>query len=1005
MKLKSLVVILLLIIFGNQSFTQNLSGEIQDNPSYIEACEIYNSGNYVAAMHLFEKLYASNTDEDNFSQKANSLYFLAVCYEKTGNVQSAEKYLYEFLDLYPESINNQSAKWELAGICFDKKNYKAALQLYENVNIFKLNAEEKEKFFFNKGYCYLKIDDLDNAASCFFEIKDNKSDIGKAAAYYYAHISFDKQNYESALQTFQKLVDDAEFGTTSTHYIVRILYVQGKYDEIISMADNIKLLKNKKNSAETEKIIADAYFQTGNYDKALPALLKTASSASRYQNYQIAYCYFKNNDFAKAIPYFEKATSTNDELGQNAFYHLGLCNLKTNNKKFAATAFREAHKLNYNEQIKENALFNYVNIVYETGFDPYNEAISALQQFIDDNPASQHLDDAYSFLANLYLSTKNYKNALNYIDKLDVKTPELKIAHQKITYSTALETFEAGKYEDAISMFRTSHKYGLDKTISASAAYWIAESYYKSGNYSAAIEEYKSFLKMPLAYDLDIYNNANYSLGYCYFKQKNYVDAEKFFRKFINSRTHSDKLLLSDAWNRVGDCYFIQHQYSQAVKSYNQTIELKTGKVDYAYYYKAVAYGATGSLDAKISTLQEFLKMSKTTSFRSNALFELANTYTLNENVNQAITTYKQVITDYPNTTFSVKSKQKIGLLYYAQNKYDNALSYLKDVVVSYPGTIEANESLASLKNIYIELNRVDDYMAFVNSSTNIVTSVSEADSMSFASAQNLFAARKYAEAKPILQNYIAVFHSGAFLPTVYFYLAECYFFEEKYDSAQIYYRNVTDSPKTMFTETAEIQSAKIYFYNQDYENSAKLYEKIIQQSDYDYVINEAKIALMRCYDELSEYDKLYSLSKEVINIPEIEAAVYEEAKLNIAHSQFGLGKYDTAYSEFLSFAEKYKTEKGAEAKYFCAFIDYLSDDYQKSEKEIFELVENYNSYDYWVARSFILLADVYVKTDNVFQAKQTLQSIVDNYEGEDLKLEAKSKLKAIEALDENIDN
>ncbi len=50
-----------------------------------------------------------------------------------------------------------------------------------------------------------------------------------------------------------------------------------------------------------------------------------------------------------------------------------------------------------------------------------------------------------------------------------------------------------------------------------------------------------------------------------------------------------------------------------------------------------------------------------------------------------------------------------------------------------------------------------------------------------------------------------------------------------------------------------------------------------------------------------------------------------------------------------------------------------------------FEFIDEFSSYDYWLAKSFILLADIYTITGDLFQAKQTLQSIIDNYEGAEL--------------------
>lgn len=58
-------------------------------------------------------------------------------------------------------------------------------------------------------------------------------------------------------------------------------------------------------------------------------------------------------------------------------------------------------------------------------------------------------------------------------------------------------------------------------------------------------------------------------------------------------------------------------------------------------------------------------------------------------------------------------------------------------------------------------------------------------------------------------------------------------------------------------------------------------------------------------------------------------------------------------------------------------------------------------SSDYWLAYSFILWADIYYARGNNLQAKQTLQSIIDNYDGEDLVGVARQKLDAIVAAEQ----
>ena len=59
------------------------------------------------------------------------------------------------------------------------------------------------------------------------------------------------------------------------------------------------------------------------------------------------------------------------------------------------------------------------------------------------------------------------------------------------------------------------------------------------------------------------------------------------------------------------------------------------------------------------------------------------------------------------------------------------------------------------------------------------------------------------------------------------------------------------------------------------------------------------------------------------------------------------------------------------------------------------------------MAKGYILLADSYVKLEDNFQAKATLQSVIDYYKNNDdaIKTIAQSKLDAIIAAEESKDN
>ena len=55
-----------------------------------------------------------------------------------------------------------------------------------------------------------------------------------------------------------------------------------------------------------------------------------------------------------------------------------------------------------------------------------------------------------------------------------------------------------------------------------------------------------------------------------------------------------------------------------------------------------------------------------------------------------------------------------------------------------------------------------------------------------------------------------------------------------------------------------------------------------------------------------------------------------------------------------------------------------------ETEAACFEFIRNYPSYATWLVQTYLLLADVYVAQDNLFKAKATVQSILDNYTKDD---------------------
>ena len=99
------------------------------------------------------------------------------------------------------------------------------------------------------------------------------------------------------------------------------------------------------------------------------------------------------------------------------------------------------------------------------------------------------------------------------------------------------------------------------------------------------------------------------------------------------------------------------------------------------------------------------------------------------------------------------------------------------------------------------------------------------------------------------------------------------------------------------------------------------------------------------------------------------------------------------------------KAAYGAEAQYEIASCHYALGHYADAEKAAFEVINKSGSYEDWVVKAYLLLGDTYVKQGDLFNAKATYQSIIDNARVEPLRQEAEKKLAALKESESNPKN
>lgn len=978
-------------------FAQHTAVYTQPVSDFRNATDLMAKEKYGAALTIFERLSKAPANEDK-GLGPSSAYYAALCATRLFHDDAMYRML-KFTQDYPESSHLNEANFELAKLQYNAKKYADAIAAFNQVDVYELSADDMAEFNFKLGYCYLKTDNLDKAKGSLFEVKNKENKYTIPATYYFAHIAYRQKNYETALKDFEKLKTDETFKGIVPYYIVQIYSYQGKYDELPGVA--IPLLSNDKTkrSSELSRLVGDAYYRTGKYTEAIPYLEKYADphqgNIAQVDAYELAFSYYKTSQYEKAIKYFQTAAKGQDSLSQSAFYHLADCFVRTNQKTFASNAFLSAYKINADKTISEDALFNYAKLSIELSYSPYNEAIKSLQKYLADYPATPRADEAYGYLTDLYLITNNYKEAQASLEKIKTKNRDMSQAYQKISYYRGLELFNEKDMDGANEMLKKAARETSDKSISASALYWIAEVNYRQGKFDAAAAQYNKFLTSQGAMGLPLFSTANYNLGYCYFKLKDYTKANLSFRKFIGDKK-ADVKLVADANLRLGDGNFMRKEYTEAINYYEQAMANNATDADYALFQIAMSYGVSGDPARKISNLQKLLKDYKRSPYQDDALYEMGITNLIMNNEKAALINFQQITKAFPKSIYVKRSVLKTGLIYFNQNNNQLALTTLQKVVSDYPGTPESKEALASIRSIYVEMNEVDNYLKYTKDVPFADVSQSEKDSITYIAAENLYMNGNCDKATSSFNNYISKYKDGAFAINANFYRAECDYKAGRNEEALSGYNYVLQQPRSRFTESAALKAARISYAQANYAMAVEHYIRLEELAESPANISEALIGEMRCNYHLASYGMALQAAQKLLQTANQPSDMVAEAHLTAAKSALALKNIDLARREFEETVKVSQGDAGAEAKYNLAAQEFENADYSMTEKSLFALSKDYASSDYWVAKGFILLSDVYMKKGNTFQAKQTLQSIIDNYDGIELKTLAKTKLAAI---------
>jgi TolA-binding protein len=980
---RSILIILFIFLLVYRVSAQLSFTEKELKSDFDRGMELYDKEKYPAAIKFFDSFVRSK-DTESLTRLTDAEYYAAISALKLFNAD-AEYRMIMFITAHPENPKINDAYLALGDFFYQNKNYKKAITYYEKVSRLELPADKLPEYYLRNGYSQFMKGDKKRALLMFSEIKDIDTDFTPPALYYFSHIAYDNKKYQTAMEGFMRLKDDETFGSVVPFYIVQILYLQKDYDRILSMAPDLLKSAGPQRSVELYRFMGDALYNKGNYEEAIGYLEKysaRAKASGREDKYQLAYCYYKNGELDKATGIFLGLTAKSDLLSQNIWFLLGDCYLRSGDKKRAQFAFGQASQLDYDKKLKEESLFNYAKLAYETSYSPFGEVIFAFQEYIDLYPGSDKIEEVYDYLVTTYMQVKNYKAALASLDKIRNKDQRLEEAYQRVAFFRGLELFKNMEIEASIDMFDKSLKYEkYNRQIRARAIYWRGEAWYRLGQYENAIADYQEFMGIPGSMMLSEYNLIRYNLGYALFNTKEYANALNHFKTFESGVTVVRPEVLADVKNRIADCYYITTNYPMAISYYDKVIDYGKVDADYAMYQKGFALGLINEQKGKTEILTSLITKFPKSKYIPGAVFERGRAFVVLKDTRQGEDDFNSVINSYPNSPFVPRASVQLGLLYFDTGDNPDAISQFKKVIENYKSTPEARYAMTGLKNTYVEINDLESYFTYVKTLDGYGdVNMAEKDSLLYGSGEKFYMTGNCDKASDVFKSYLNEFRNGSFRLNAQYYLAECANTRGNKDDALKYYLEVIQTPNNEFMEQSLMAVATILFEKEDYLKSFGYYEQLEKTSEKPEIINIALRGELRSGYQAGDAQKTIDAADKIIASANIPEELLREATFMSAKAHYSLNDYDEALKDFRKISNEVTSLEGAESKYRVAEILYRKGQTADAEKIINEFIDQNTPHQFWMARMFLLLSDISAKKGDKLQSRATLQSLKDNY-------------------------
>ncbi|MBR6893183.1 MAG: tetratricopeptide repeat protein [Bacteroidaceae bacterium] len=740
-----------------------------------------------------------------------------------------------------------------------------------------------------------------------------------------------------------------------------IKYVRGDYKGALQ---DFEIVKNNTDYARNITVyMADCYLHTGEPAKSLsllnnqlPLFSKKLSDIDNKYTDEIhrirGEAYYDQNNYTKAVEALGQYVYNVEVPRRTALYKLGMSYFNTQEFQKAANALSRS-AATANDEMAQNAWLN-AGISYVRSQNKKQAQIAFQQASEMTNDKKLQEEALYNYALTLHEgNTMGFGESVNVFERFLNMFPQSQYT-SSVSKHLAEVYFTTKNYPAALASINKIQNPSQEiLQAKQKVLYNLGVQEFIAGNYQAS----DTYTNQAMALGS---HEAVYIKGESEYRQGKYNQAINDLKQYLGV-TARNQNNYGQALYTLGYAYFKQKQYNNANTYFNNFIGTttannnKTLKAD-ALNRLADCLYTDRKYDEAYTIYQRALETDK--QMGDYSLYQQAFIEGLRGNNQKKVELLSRMGGEYADSQYGADALYEQGRAYIQTGGKNQALQIFNQLIEKYPHSQKARSAGNEIGLIYFESGMTEEALKAYN--------------------RVIEAYPNTAEAQTALAN----------LKDIYTDMGKV---NEYAELARKAGKSMDGAELDQMINDAAVRSMN----NGDYAKAYEYYNQLRQQTQSPEMLAGALEGGLRSAFSAKDHDAVVDIATLIIQDRKSSPSLVAEALLYRAESQLALGNAPDGIKDLQTLSEDTKTMYGAQASVRLAQYAYDTSQYQAAEQILQKFIDSGTSHQYWLARAFILLSDVYMKTDRKVEAREYLLSLKSNYsENEEINEMIKERLK-----------